>query len=108
MIPDEKNPVSPLTINVSGQNARFNVASIDNSINTASSSDVTVFEQVRKAIAEQIPGGENTAPLAKLHELEKAVNTPSYAARYKEFMQTAADHVTVLAPFLAALASFLA
>jgi hypothetical protein len=108
MISEEENPTGPLTIHVFGQNNRLNVGSVDNSSNVIASSQTTVFEQARKTIAEQIDGEAKTALLAKLDELQKAANTPSYPARYKEFMQTAADHVAVLGPIVTALAALLA
>jgi hypothetical protein len=107
MTSEEENPAAPLTIHVSGQNARLNVGSIDNSSNVANSSELTVFEDARRTIAEKTEGEAKDALLAKLQDLQDALNTPSYATRYKEFMQTAADHVTVLGPVLAALAGFL-
>jgi hypothetical protein len=104
---EEENVASPLTVHVSGQNARFNVGSIDSSSNVITSNQGVVFEEARKAIAENIGGDAKDTLLTKLDELQKAANTPSYAARYREFIQTAADHVTVLGPVLAALATFL-
>lgn len=107
MISEEESQAGPLTIHVSGQNARLNVGSVDNSSNVITSSQTTVFDDARSAIAERLDGEAKVALLAKLDELQRAANTPSYAARYKEFMQTAADHVTVLGPVVAALAAFL-
>jgi hypothetical protein len=108
MVPDEEKPASPISISVSGQNARLNVGSIDNSSNVVTSSQMTVFEDARSAISARIDGDAKTALLAKLDELQRAVNTPSYSSRYREFMKSAADHVTVLGPIVAALAAFLA
>lgn len=107
MTSDENKPLAPLTINVSGANSRLNVASVDNSVNTVNSTNITVFRDIRKVIADQLDSHDRTSLQNRLDELEAAVNTPSYATKYKEFMQTAANHVTVLAPFLPALASFL-
>lgn len=104
---DEENIASPLTVHVIGQNARFNLGSVDNSSNVITSNQVAVFEDARKTITESINGDAKNALIAKLEELQKAANTPSYAARYREFIQTAADHVTVLGPVLTALAAFL-
>lgn len=107
MAPEEDAPAAPLTIHVSGQNARFNVGSVDNSSNVINTTEMMVFEAARKTITEKIDGDAKDELLAKLDAMQKAANTPTYAARYKEFMQTAADHVTVLGPVLAGLASFL-
>lgn len=105
---DEESPSSgPLTINVSGQNARLNVGSVDNSSNLISSAHTQVFAEARKTVESQVPEGSREVLLARLDALEEAVNTPSYTARYREFVQLAADHVTALAPAIAALAGLL-
>lgn len=107
MTAEESPPSGPLTINVSGQNARLNVGSVDNSSNVVSSTHAKVFAEARQAVETQVAGKSRDALLTRLEALEKAVNTPSYAARYKEFIQLAADHVTTLAPVITALAGFL-
>ena len=39
--------------------------------------------------------------------MEKVHNTTDYVSRYANFMQLAANHMTVIAPFIPALAAFL-
>jgi hypothetical protein len=39
--------------------------------------------------------------------METAHNTPDYVSRYANFMQLAANHMTVIAPFIPALAALL-
>lgn len=107
MAAEDSVPLRPLTINVSGQNARLNVGSVDNSSNAISSEYTQVFAQAKQTIENQVLGEGKEALLARLDELEKAVNTPSYSARYRDFIQSAADHVTALTPVITALAAFL-
>lgn len=107
MTAEESTPASPLTIHVSGQNARLNVGSVDKSTNVISSTTSTVFSEAKETIERHVPPDVHAPLLAHLEALEKAVGTPSYAMRYKEFVQLAADHITALAPVITALAGFL-
>ena len=107
MCPDDEKPAGQTIVNVSGQNARLNVGSIDNSTNIVSASETEIFEDIRKVVEEKIVSERQGELLARLHALELAVNTPSYLDRYKEFIQVAANHATLLAPFLPALANLL-
>lgn len=107
MASEEMDRAPPLSIHVSGQNSRINVGSVDNSSNVISSNTMTVFDDARIAISERVEGEIKAALLCKLEELRQAANTPSYPSRYREFVQAAADHVTVLGPVIAGLASLL-
>jgi hypothetical protein len=107
MVSEEVDRAAPLSIHVSGQNSRINVSSVDNSSNMISLNTLTVFDDARKAILGQVEGEIRATLLTKLDELRQAANTPSYPSRYREFVQAAADHVTVLGPVIAGLASFL-
>lgn len=93
--------------NVSGTNARVNFQSADNSKN--SSSNFTLFSDLRRAVEAGVSDQQDRDfLLTKVSELEKTAGNPSdYIEAYKDFMQSAANHVTVVAPFLPALASLL-
>jgi len=43
----------------------------------------------------------------KVTELEKAQGTTGFMAQYQEFMALAANHMTILAPFIPALSQIL-
>jgi hypothetical protein len=107
MKPEDSPQISPLTINVSGQNARLNVASFDNSSNTATSVDTAIFQNIQNAIKTSITNESQELLLQKLDELQAAVSSPTYSTKYKEFIQLAANHMSILAPFLPILSSFL-
>jgi hypothetical protein len=97
-------PVQHVTNILHGDNARVNMGSVDQSVNVAGN----VFSDVRQAFLKQVPAGsEREAILAKLTQLEKAKGTPSFVERYSEFMALAANHMTVLQPFVVALAQLL-
>lgn len=106
---DEQPPAAsaaPLHIHVNGQQNRVNVHSVDRSTNTIASGR-SVFEGARRTIKEEVPVSAQARILAKLDELEEAVKTPAYTARYREFVQVVGEHVTVLAPLVAGLAALL-
>jgi len=87
-----------------GANARVNISSVDQSVNVAGD----LFADMGRAIEQGMDANaERQAILAKLSELEQAKGKPSFVQRYSEFMALAANHVTVLQPFLAALAQLL-
>ena len=98
-------PAQHVTNILHGPNSRVNMGSVDQSVNVAGD----VFGSIRQAFLKDVQAGpERDAILAKLTELEKAKGTPSFTERYAEFMALAANHVTVLQPFVVALAQLLA
>jgi hypothetical protein len=108
MTTDNSSSTGPaLTINVSGHNSRVNLSSVDNSVNTVGVDAKQIFNQIREAIQQGITGEQQAHVLSKLKELEEAVAKPTFTERYASFMQLVANHATVLAPFLPALASLL-
>jgi hypothetical protein len=87
------------TFNVNGANARVNIGSVDNSTNVVHQG--TPFSEIRKAIEEGIAEGiERTELLKTLAELEQAKDGRSALERYQSFISAAANHVTILAPYL--------
>lgn len=90
------------TFNAYGQNSRININSTDNSVNTVH--DVAqLFQQVERAMRE---AGADDADrcFEALAAMQRDVGTPAYGSSYASFMQLAANHMTVLVPFLPALA----
>lgn len=98
---------SPLTIHVSGINARINVASTDNSTNSYTSNTTTIFEKLREAVADQVPVAQRPELLNQINRMEEAVETPSFISRYNDFIQSAANHITIFGPMLPALSALL-
>jgi len=107
---------APHSVHVSGINARVNINSTDNSINVLPGGDVrTLFGQIRQSVSASASTDNVDAAarvelnriMEKLDALEQAVGTPGYLPRYQELMQLAANHVTVIAPFLGPLADMI-
>ncbi|WP_319320748.1 hypothetical protein [Shinella sp.] len=95
------------SIQVSGNNARVNVHSIDKSTNIIN--DARIFNELRTAIAAEVPAGILQRNLIQAVEEMSASTSdrPSFLAAYQKFISSAADHMTVVAPFLPALAAFI-
>ena len=99
-------PTQPgqIVYNLTGPNARVNIQSVDSSTNLVEVEATELFGRIREAIGQSVQDGELLRKLQeKVTELEKAQGTPGFVARYKEFMALAANHMTLLAPFIPAL-----
>ncbi|EQB11251.1 hypothetical protein [Sphingobium lactosutens] len=93
-------------ITVSGENARVNIGSTDNSTNVVNNSGV--FADLINAIEGGVENVEQKAVLVEaVKDMEKAKGTGGFAASYAKFMGLAADHIGVVTPFLAPLASMI-
>lgn len=67
--------------------------------------DLTVFDTA-KELLETVQDKEARASIGHaLKGMRAAVGTPSFAARYKEFVSSASGHLTIFSTVLGALAS---
>lgn len=90
------------TINVHGHNARVNIGSTDISTNVVHQDGT--FSELRKAIESGVSDDvERTAIIQKLSDLEAATDHDSGAKRYQAFISAAANHMTIIGPYLPAL-----
>jgi len=95
------------SITVTGENARVNLHSTDNSTNTVNNSGV--FADLIGAIEGSVQDASEKAVLIEgVKEMEKAKGTNGFAAAYSKFVGAAANHIAVITPFLPALSGFLA
>ena len=100
-----RNPVGH-QIHQYGSNARVNINSQDFSTNIVNESNV--FEHLRSAIESGVTSAsEQKEILQRLEALESAKGKKTYLIRYQEFIAVAANHMTVLAPFIPALTQML-
>jgi hypothetical protein len=89
-------------VNVSGQNARVNIGSTDQSTNVAIAGNL--FASIREAISTQIHDPEERATVTRLLDrTEAAKDKASFLSAYQILIAAVADHMTVLSPFLPAL-----
>jgi hypothetical protein len=101
--PVEKEP----NITIGHINGKVNINSTDNStnINIESSS---IFGGLSNAISNApIEEKQKAQLLAKVEELRQAEGTSGFVQKYKDFMQNAANHMTVISPFIPALTSLI-
>lgn len=98
-------PINTNIYNLSGNNSRVYHNSQDYSTNNVSSENKELFRQLREEISNRIE--ENGQLLLLLSEMEQAVDKPSYVEKYKSFIANAANHMTVITPFIPALTSLL-
>src|SRR5271157_2116483 len=94
-------------IHLHGHNPRINVNSTDNSVNIASVSNDKTFVQMREATQSISDVPEREKILSHIGELENARGSSGFLSAYQTFMAVIADHMTVFAPFLPALAQML-
>jgi hypothetical protein len=107
--PTKSKPPQPTTqiYNLTGTHARVNIQSEDSSINISSVTNEQLFTGIATAIREQVTDeGQRTEMLEKLHLLKQA-DAKTIGEKYREFIATAADHMTLLTPFLPALTALL-
>ena len=94
--------------NLIGSNARVNIQSSDSSTNVVSVESAVLFDKLREAIQKYSLDSTVVQQLIKnVNAMESAVGTTTFGERYKEFVAVAADHMTLVAPFLPALKQLL-
>jgi hypothetical protein len=104
---DEQEPRQPpnITYVASGTNARVNVNSADSSVNVISAEASEVFDRLRERLGQIEDEVKREEIATAIDNMESAYGSDNFQSRYKEFMAVLADHVTVFAPFLPALAN---
>jgi hypothetical protein len=109
LMPRKNEGPSITTIyNVQGDHARWNVNSTDNSVNIITKPSDEFFKTLRGRIESEIAGeDERRKILAALTALQESHGKPPFAQRYTDFIATAANHITVVAPFIPALTEML-
>ena len=105
----KKSQASATTVyHVEGDNSRVNVNSTDNSVNIVVKSSEQIFASLRQQIESRVPEGvERKKILDGLTALEQSQGSKSFVQRYTEFIEVAANHMQVLAPFIPALTELL-
>jgi hypothetical protein len=104
----EPTSVSNIHYHLIGNNSRVNNSSLDQSLNVINISPDQLFVNIRNRImGTSFEGGQQAQLLERLDNLEKAQNHPSFVQKYTEFIGAAADHMTLIAPFLPALAEIM-
>lgn len=98
---------SPSRVTIHGDNARVNLNSIDQSTNIVTRTSVEIWADLQATIEREISEPAKGPLLKAVAGMNEAVGKPSFKDRYKEFMTQAANHMTVLSPFLPMLTGLL-
>ena len=110
-----ESPTSPrptagpqVVYNLIGSNARVNIQSSDSSTNVVSVESAVLFDDLRGAIQESsLDSAVARQLIQNVSAMQSAVGTETFSERYKKFIALAADHMTLVAPFLPALTQLL-
>lgn len=101
-----KNNNQNITYNLNGNNSKVNINSTDSSTNVLNTADNKIFDQLVEVINSQIP--DKKEELIKcVEEMKLEKGKEGFVQKYQNFMSNAANHITVFAPFLPALALLL-
>ena len=98
----------PIIYNLIGPNTRVNIQSVDSSTNVVEVDPSELFEHIRKVIGQGVKDEQLLNTLQeKVTELEHTQGTTGFMVKYQEFIALAANHMTLLAPFIPALTQML-
>jgi hypothetical protein len=101
----------PQTIinNIVGDHAKVNINSTDNSTTYITSNSETLFTEMLKALAQIETKSERENIAATIAAMSAASERQdgTFLSKYQDFIAAAANHMTILAPFLPALSSLL-
>jgi hypothetical protein len=96
------------TFNLQGTHSRVNIQSQDSSVNISHQVTENIFADMRQVIQTHIQNeDERTQLLNSLVEMEAALSTSSFTKKYQDFIASAANHMTLLAPFIPILTQML-
>jgi hypothetical protein len=106
VIPKLRKPLPPVHnfYHLHGNNSRVNIDTTDQSVNVVNVTNEELFVHLRQLLSEKTSKRDQDRVLEKLDALEAAQNSPTFAQCYTEFIASAADYVTLLTPFMPALA----
>ena len=107
--PSPRPAAGPQVVNnLIGPNTRVNIQSSDSSTNVVSVESAVLFDNLREAIQKfSLDSTLARQLIQNVNAMQSAVGTKTFGERYKEFIAVAADHMTLVAPFLPALRQLL-
>jgi hypothetical protein len=93
---------------VSGPNPHLNINSVDLSASVVQVTSEKLFDELRAAVAGAIQDpARRDAILGAIGLMQQTQGKKSFAARYREFVALAADHMALVGPFIPALSQLL-
>lgn len=100
-------PAQQVTYNLHGDNSRVNINSTDASTNVVNASSDEIFIQLEEAARTVQDRNAQALLIEEICRMRTAQNATDFTARYQSFIASAANHMTVFAPFLPALTQLL-
>jgi hypothetical protein len=91
--------------NLYGHGSRVNIESVDNSISTIETNQEQLFEKMIEVIKKEVPN--NQLLLNAVAEMKEHAGKPTFLGKYQDFIQLAANAMTILGPFMPALSQLL-
>lgn len=99
-----RQPNQSIIYNLIGANTRVNNHSTDQSINVVNASNHEVFDEIKKILSEHVDNQDELRELRLLvNNMESTQNTSAFTQSYQKFITSAANHMTILSPFIPAL-----
>jgi hypothetical protein len=91
-----------------GDNPHVSINSTDSSTNVINKIDLNKFDEIKLIIEHQISDEkEKIIYLRSLDELKSSAGEKSYLEKYKQFIETVANHMSIISPFIPFLTSFI-
>jgi len=87
--------------NVNGTNARVNINSTDNSTTNITVNPSEIFDKLTHLLKESI--SDNAELLELIGDMRQTQGQPGFLVKYQNFIASAANHMTLIAPFIPAL-----
>jgi hypothetical protein len=95
-------------VSVSGTNARFNLDSVDTSTNVVEVAPEQLFDDLKETLRDNVEDElRRRILLDKVAAMQEAQGSSLFTERYKDFISSAADYVTLLTPFITGLSQLL-
>lgn len=100
--------VQTIVNHITGNNARVNINSTDNSANSVTDNSERLFSELASALNNQIPpSADKERLLSIVDDMKNRRDGRTFKEKYQDLVESAANHMTVLAPFLPALTRLL-
>ena len=100
------NNSSTNNYNINGTNERIVINSTDNSLNIKNINyDKNLFDRLRNIVNENVQ--DESEIIGAINNMEDNIGKPSFKDSYNNFIQSAANHMALLAPFIPLLTDLL-
>jgi hypothetical protein len=99
---------SSIIYQIDAKDSKVNINSSDSSVNIVNITSMNMFSELKKTIETYITDSTiKTQLIDSVCNMEKNQGTNNFLKHYQEFISIAANHMTLLAPFLPALTQLL-